>query len=207
MPIATFPRRGRNIVSSYYQIAWQGQTVTVYCSGSWQSDILICFIGDWNAISMPLREAESLLLTKVISDPERPSRLAARKIEPARLTALFGMSDDGEVYAWDSRPVIGISQFPRYGRYIEGSIYVLDWHGRALVAECRGLAHLPIRVQFLYSTKCLHLPRQDVEAMLLGQVVSDKKSDTKMAELLDLLGEAILQAQQTPKRLQACGGN
>lgn len=107
---------------------------------------------------------------------------APSKKSDTRTTELIGMDIDGQMYLWQTaqvRPVTAFEDYRHGGlRLIKSGHYVIHWQGHAITVHCGNVLDgrkWKVGVQFMCSRGApLCMPRAEVEAMLLGEVVRDR---------------------------------
>ena len=137
-----------------------------------------------------------------------PHRRKAPKVaaQPAlRKTELIGLTDDGRMVLWDTGMVKPVNRFEtsRSGvPFIDSGHYVIDWKGHAITVHCdnelRG-GRWVVGVQFMCSRGLsIGLPREEVEAMLIGKVIRDPVVEAEISGLLRALVDSIAAQKDTP---------
>jgi hypothetical protein len=133
---------------------------------------------------------------------------APSKKSDTRATELIGMDTDGQMYLWDTgqvRPVTAFEDYRHGGlRLIKSGHYVIHWQGHAITVHCGSVLDgrkWKVGVQFMCSRGApLCMPRAEVEAMLLGEVVRDPRAEERILQRLKELHEAVTARHQAPHR-------
>lgn len=133
---------------------------------------------------------------------------APSKKSDTRTTELIGMDIDGQMYLWQTgqvRPVTAFEDY-RHGslRLIKSGHYVIHWQGHAITVHCGSVLDgrkWKVGVQFMCSRgPALCMPRAEVEAMLLGEVVRDPEAEARILQQILELRDAFTARHQVPHR-------
>jgi hypothetical protein len=133
---------------------------------------------------------------------------APSKKSDTRTTELIGMDIDGQIYLWSTgevRPVTAFEDYRHGGlRLIKSGHYVIHWQGHAITVHCGSVLDgrkWKVGVQFMCSRGApLCMPRTEVEAMLLGEVVRDPKAEERIPQQIIELTEAFTARYRAPHR-------